>query len=221
MQMVRNIRTRRSDRRPFAATAPVPDLSLSRMRRAAEAEQARLQPVSEKQLPVLVAAVDTAATAEAQMDDYQAELFAWTNRPHVSGEGVARETIVPRVPRRVAVREFAPVGEILLHPGSGDDRFTQYLIVATTADTSADWLMAGEATSAAWLVATEEGLIASAMSDVVEIPQARTMLTDLLDPPGFPQLVLRVGIDMAPTPAPHTPRRHVTEVVDDHRRDPT
>jgi hypothetical protein len=188
------------------------------MSRAAEAEQARIQCVGEKQLPALSAAVDLAATTEAQMANYQAELAGWTSRPRGSDDGVPRETIVSPVPRPVAVRDFAPQGEVLLHPGSGDDRFAQYLIVATAADTSADWLVAGEATSASWLVATEEGLIASAMSGVVEIPEARTLLSHLLDPPGFPQLVLRVGVDMAPTPAPYTPRRPVSEVVEDCRR---
>jgi nitroreductase len=221
MQMVRNILTRRSDRRPFVAVGPIPDPALARMRRAAEAEHGRLHRVGEEHLSVLIAAVDLAAATEVQLDDYQAELFTWTSRPRGSGVGVPPETIVPQVPRRVAVRDFAPIGEIVLNPGGGDDRSAQYLIVATPTDSSTDWLMAGEATSAAWLVATEEGLTASAMSDVVEIPQSRTMLAQLLDPPGFPQLVLRVGIDLAPTPAPNTPRRHVAEVVDDHRRDST
>lgn len=74
-------------------------------------------------------------------------------RPRGTGEGVPPETIVASTTRPVPLRDFAPDGEILLHPGFGEDRFAEYLVLATDGDGPADWLQAGEATSAAWLTA--------------------------------------------------------------------
>lgn len=76
-----------------------------------------------------------------------------------------------------------------------------------------DWLIAGEATSAVWLTATTRGLVASPMSDVVEIPGARALVRSLLNPPGHPQLVLRLGVGQQNGPAPASPRRTATDVI--------
>ncbi|MEU7875899.1 hypothetical protein [Dactylosporangium sp. NPDC049140] len=85
-------------------------------------------------------------------------------------------------------------------------------MLATDGDRPPDWLAAGEATSAVWLAATAQGLVASPMSDVVEIPGARVLLSSLIHPAGQPQLVPRVGVDLnrrhLRQPTPRGPRRH-------------
>jgi hypothetical protein len=214
IQGLRDIRSRHSDRRPFEANVPVPADALDRLTRAVEAEHARLYPLREDRVAVLAEAAERAAAVEAQMPDYQAELAAWTNRPRRHGDGVTAETLTAQVPRRMAVRDFTPERETLLAPGFGNDRFAEFLIVVTAQDGPAEWVIAGEATSAAWLTATRSGLVMSVTSEVVEIPAARAILRRLLDPPGQPQLVLRVGLDMQPSPAPKTPRRAFDEVVE-------
>jgi hypothetical protein len=201
------IRRRHSDRRPFAATLPVPEQAISSMKRAAEHEDAWLYSVPRPQVPALATAAEKAATTEAQARGYQAELAQWTHRPRSAGEGVPAETVTAQVARPVRIRDFTSGGETLLHPGHGDDRFAEFLILATTSDTQLQWLRAGEATSAVWLAATAAGLVVSVMSDVIEIPEARALVRRLLDPPGYPQIVLRVGVDMQPSPPPESPRR--------------
>lgn len=218
VEVLRRMRLRRSDRRPFLATAPVPDETMSRLMRAAEAERASLYRVRPEQRPYLAAAARGAAAMESRMEDYQAELHAWTHRDRSTGEGVTAETVAAQVPRGVPLRDFAPGRETLLDPGWGDDAFAEFLIVATSADGPGEWLAAGEATSAVWLNAIGEGLAMSVMSDVVEVAGARALLRSLLDPPGFPQLVLRVGYDLQPTPVPATPRRRAEEVIERRRR---
>jgi hypothetical protein len=47
------------------------------------------------------------------------------------------------------------------------------------------------------------------------VPPARALLRDLLEQPAYPQLVLRVGVDMQPTPTPDSPRRQPEIIVED------
>src|SRR5262249_41580572 len=154
VQMLRNLRGRHSDRRPFAAASPVPGEVMSGLTRAVEEQSAWLYHIREGQIPILNEAAQLAAAAEAETADYQADLSTWTRRPQRAGDGVTRETIAPQVARPVPVRDFAPGRETLLDPGFGEDEFTEYVVVATAADGPAEWLAAGEATSAAWLTAT-------------------------------------------------------------------
>ncbi len=212
-EVMRWMHRRRTDRRPIAATVAVPEEAIASLRRAAETEQARLHRVGEDQVPFLTMAADTAAAAEGQDERYQADLDRWTHRKRSTGDGVTAETVAAQVPRPVRLRDFEPGRETLLHPGWGDDTFAAYLIVATAADDHAAWLRAGEATSAVWLTATGAGLAMSVMSDMIEVPAARALLRGLLTPTGFPQLVLRTGLDVQPAPPATTPRRHPDEVI--------
>jgi hypothetical protein len=214
VEILRDIRLRRTDRRPFAAIVAAPEPTITALRRAGEAEQASLYRVRPDQLPFLAAAARDAASIQGGMTDYQADLARWTNR-RSRGEGVPAETVAAQVPREVPLRDFAPERETLLDPGWGDDRFADYLIVTTPADKPGDWLVAGEATSAIWLKATRESLVVSAMSDVVEVVAARAILRTLLDSSEYPQLVLGVGVNMQPTPTPESPRRQPEIAYDD------
>ncbi|MEU7872143.1 nitroreductase family protein [Dactylosporangium sp. NPDC049140] len=122
--------------------------------------------------------------------------------------------MVPDTARPVPLRDFGLGDAAALPPGPGDDAGAEYLVVATGGDEPLDWLAAGEATSAAWLAATAEGLAASPMSDVVEIPGARALIRSLLPAPTHPQLVLRVGVAQASAP-PSSPRRPAAGIVTD------
>jgi nitroreductase len=215
VEALRAIRRRHTDRRPFAATVPVPDQAISSMERAAEREDASLYQVPPHQMPLLAQAADRAAEAEARMEDYQADLARWTQRPGAAGAGVPAETVTAQMGHRVRVRDFTSGRETLLDPGFGDDRFAEFLILATTGDTPSHWLRAGEATSAVWLTAASAGLAASVMSDVIEIPEARALLRRLLDRPGYPQLVFRVGVNMQPPMPLESPRRLPADTIDD------
>lgn len=201
------IRRRHTDRRPFAATVPVAEQAISSMKRAAEQEQAWLYQIPPARLPTLAAASERAAVAAARLPGYQAELDWWTHRPRTSGEGVPVETVTAQMHGTVPMRDFTGGREALLDPGFGDDRFAEFFIIATSADSRLDWLRAGEATSAVWLTATAAGLVGSVMSNVIEVPDARELLRSLLHPTGYPQLVFRVGVDMQPPPHPESPRR--------------
>jgi hypothetical protein len=210
----RSIRARRSDRRPFPAIAPVPADTKAALHRAAEAEQAWLHQVVPEQIVYLRAAAELAQRAETEDDTYLRELRAWVQRRRAAGEGIPPDTFVAAVERPIPLRDFSLDGEIMLHPGLGDDRYAEYLVLATDHDAPTDWLRAGEATSAVWLTATYRDLAVSVLSDVVEVPDTRELLRSLLPRPGYPQLVLRVGFDMQPVPPKASPRRPPEEIID-------
>jgi hypothetical protein len=213
IQALDSMRRRHTERRPFAATVPVPGPAIALLRKVAEQEGAWLYPVPPEQVPSLAAAVETAATAEAEREDYRADLARWTSRDRSSGNGVPAEAVTAQVALPVHLRDFSS-HETLLDPGFGDDRFAAFLILATAGDTRSDWLRAGEATSAVWLAATAADLVVSVLSDAIEIPPARAQLRRLLPTPGHPQLVFRVGVDMQPQPPPRSPRRPSSDVIE-------
>jgi len=208
-----SIARRHSDRRLIAATYPVSDDVIDRLRRAAETFHARLYRVTGEQRPFLGLAAATARAAQKHDQAYQDDLIAWTDdRP--TGEGVPAGTLVADEARPVSLRDFAGGGETGLHAGLGDDTFADFLILATTGDQPSDWLLAGEAMSAVWLFATAHTVAASVLSDVIEVPEARAIVASLLPVQGYPQLVLRIGVAAHPTPPPASPRRRLEGVIE-------
>lgn len=209
VRLLETIRSRHTDRRRFAATGPVPEQAISSMKRVVEQEDCSLRQIPSAKVALLAEASEMASTAQSQMAGFQAELDRWTRRPWSAGDGVRVETLSAPVRRPVRVRNFTSGTETLLDPGSGDDRFAEFLVVATARDTRLEWLRAGEATSAAWLAATAAGLAVSVMSDVIEIPDARALVRRLLHPSDHPQLVFRVGLNLQPPPRLESPRRAI------------
>jgi len=210
----RSIGRRRSDRRLFPATEPVPAETLAALHTAAAAEHAWLHRIGPEQVGFLATAGESAASIQDRDEAYRTDLHAWTRRGHGSGEGVPPETVVSPTERRVPLRDFTLDGESLLDPGYGDERYAEYLIVATEGDQSVDWVRAGEAVSAVWLTGTSRHLAGSAMSDVVEVPGARNLLAALLPRRGYPQLVLRFGMDMQQRRPPASPRLPEGSMID-------
>ncbi|MEV0135949.1 nitroreductase family protein [Dactylosporangium sp. NPDC050688] len=212
----RSMRRRCTDRRPFRATGPVPAAAVAALGAAAEGADTWLHRVEPEQVTYVRAAAQGAQTIESKDERSVQDLRDWAGRDPALGEGVPAATVVAPVGRPVPLRGFEVTGELTSDPGPGDDRFAEYLIVATTRDDPVDWLRAGEATSAVWLAATTLGLAVSPLSDVVEVPGARVLLRSLLHRPGHPQIVLRVGVAAGTAPPAATRRRRASDVV---RRD--
>jgi hypothetical protein len=132
----------------------------------------------------------------------------WTTCPDVTiGDDVPETGAAP-------VGDDAPGASPGLAPGHGDDRYTTYLAFTTTHDTRADWLRTGEALSAVLLTATTIGLASSVMSDVVEAPEVRATLREVVAPAEYPQLTVRLGVNESAPAAPLTPRRPYDEVIE-------
>ena len=214
MRMHHGLRTRRTDRRPFRGTGPLPASVIELLRDVAAPFGVATHVFDPQQVDFLANAAREAAHIHAKNQSYRNEMATWTTyRNTGTRDGVPPTVAVPQVPRTVPVPNFAPDSQPLLEVGPGDDRYTTYLAFATETDTKTDWLRTGEAVSAVLLTATTLGIASSVLSEVVEVPGARALLHALVAPAGFPQLTLRLGLNASGPEPPPTPRRPCSEVI--------
>jgi len=83
------------------------------------------------------------------------------------------------------------------------------LVLRTTGDAPRDWVRAGQAMQRVLLTATVRGVATTPMTQALEVPDIRRLLTDPTRH-RYPQLILRVGYGR---PAAATPRRPLAEVL--------
>jgi hypothetical protein len=211
-QLAAAISRRRTDRRAFG-DRPVPEETLTRLRRLVEARGAYLHVVPDDRVPELAISVDEAADANYFDPAHRSELTGWTHRPAWTGDGVPPSTAVQAGLRRVPVRNFLPDGSAGLLPGADHDEGATYVIIFGTTDEPVDLLRGGEAMSALLLQATADGLATAPISEAVEVAWPRRLLSRLLSGVGEPYLVVRLGYVEATEPVPPTPRRPPTDVI--------
>jgi nitroreductase len=209
------IARRATNRRPFTDRA-VPPAHRHALVRAAEAERAHLVLLdTPKSLDTLATLLRRADHLQEEDPAFQRELREWTESGAGRADGVPRSAGGPR-----------PIGGSLLTlrqypPGSDAERpFEQDPLVAmltTHGDTPRDHLHAGLATQHVLLTATVLGLSASFLSQPVEVPPVRVALRALLDMPGQPQTVLRIGYGHPTTRTPRRPAGAVTTITEEVR----
>lgn len=85
------------------------------------------------------------------------------------------------------------------------------VVLLTTGNERPDWVGAGIALESVLLAATDAGLVASFLNQVVQHEASRRALAGLLNEAGHPQVVLRIGRPLVTVPP--TPRRPLTEVT--------
>jgi hypothetical protein len=126
---------------------------------------------------------------EAQWYD---ELARWAGRDQLVGSGGE-----PGLPQHACAHVRAATFAVLYGPGDG----------------RLDWLRAGEALSAAWLVATAMQVSLLPFSAPIERPAARESLRRIFGDLGHPYLVVRLGRHRGPTVVPRSPRLPVDRFV--------
>jgi hypothetical protein len=86
------------------------------------------------------------------------------------------------------------------------DEQTRTLILLSTRDEGpGDWLDAGRAMQRLLLRATASGMVASFLSQPLEVPDVRHRLRRDVGERGHPQILLRVGYGPPPRPSPRRP----------------
>lgn len=210
---------RQTDRRPVTEE-PVPPVALGQVRSAVEQHAAHLHLLPPDQVSELAVASARADEQAATEPALQAELAYWVGGARPSGTGVPDQAIPSEPPRtHVPVRDFGRPGT--LAPGEGGDRAATYALLFGDEDTPAGWLRGGEALSAAWLTATEQGVAVLPFSALVEAPATRVVLRRLLAGLGHPYLVLRLGRADPDQPGPPQPHRlaagQTVEIMEDAR----
>ncbi|HWS35539.1 MAG TPA: nitroreductase [Actinoplanes sp.] len=184
---------RHTDRRPFGAQPPAEEI-IADLRRAVLPHGFDTHPVRRDEVPLLAAATARAASDSAHRPGHTTEVAHWASGGSSAGG-------------------IRPVPMRALHgPATGDgDIGARYLILHGTS--SRDWLRAGEALSALLLTATVRGVACSPMSELVEAPWPRGLLSTLIGGDTHPYLVIRIGYPVHDEPPPATTRRPETETT--------
>jgi hypothetical protein len=168
------IRLRRTDRRPL--TGPLIHLDPIRtIAIAVEAEGAGLHVMSADQVLDVTAAAGRVPSAEPNKPAWLAELAYWTGATHPADAG------------------RAPSHHNELPVGTGPDWAAVFVILYGRADEPTDWLRAGEALSAGWLTATENGVSVLPLRVAIAMASTRQAMQALLGGGRCPHLVLRLG----------------------------
>ncbi|MGV0837433.1 Acg family FMN-binding oxidoreductase [Mycolicibacterium thermoresistibile] len=145
---------------------------------------------------------------------YHAELQWWTTPTWVS-QGLPPDALPSEREReRVDVgRVFPARGSSDRRPDVAEDRST-IVVLATPEDSMQDALRCGEALSALLLECTLAGLATCPLTHMIEVEPSRDIVRSLLDRPGLPQALVRVGSTSGTDAPPETPRRPLAEVLE-------
>jgi nitroreductase len=213
MRAVHVLRIRHTDRRPVS-DIPMTDYSLDAVAAAAAAAGASLHRLHHDDVIELAAVADRAQEIEITDPEWQAELAYWAGGVRADGTGVPDSAIPDQpVASTVPGRDFGHRGTMPV--SAGHDGAAVYGVLFGPDDSPGAWLRAGEALSAAWVAALEQGLSIVPMSAAVEIPATRQSLRHILGNVAEPYLALRLGIADPAVPGPdHTPRLPVEQILD-------
>jgi hypothetical protein len=200
---------RHSNRSPFLDTAIPLDVR-TRLVQAARAEGAWLDLLIGP--PALATVAELIHTADRILNNdeaYLAELASWTRRNRDATDGVPSDTGGPAPDSRdlLARRDF---GGPPRAPGHDYETDPLVGVLGSSADSPLDDLIAGQALQSVLLTATSAGLVASLMSQPIDVPRVREQLRIGLRRYGPPQILLRAGYGVPGSP---TRRRPTSEVL--------
>jgi nitroreductase len=199
---------RHTNRHPFTA-ASVPGPVIDELAAAAAAEGATLavaDPIGRDAVLGLAATAEEWQRAEA---GYRDELTAWTAPPYGRRDGVPAQAFGPHDRyESVPLRDFGLTQPLLHRRDATFEAHPSVVVLRTAADGPRDWVRAGQAMERVLLTATVRGVATTPMTQALEVPEIRRLLTDP-DRHRYPQLILRIGYGR---PAAASPRRSVAEV---------
>ncbi len=206
------ITRRHTNRRPFLDD-PVPEPLRGRMRDAARNEQAWMAIVPPEQQAGLRALLTGAHRLQHANPAFVAEWQRWTGRVAGEKDGVPAGSagLRPQQQDRWMMRSFDTEPGPPRRQGKDFESDPLIAVIGSFHDLPLAQLQAGQAMQRVLLTATAAGLSSSFLSQVVEVPAARTGLRDLIGGGVWPQAVLRLGYGV---PAAATARRSLADVVD-------
>ena len=211
------IARRRTDRRRFTSW-PVPEGRVNRLAVEGTLWGAHVFPVNSlavrRDLLLLAFEADRLQSAD---EAARAETAQWRDRDddgvpseHVPTAASAMEP-TDRLSRRF---EGGTLPDPRLEP---DAAVGGLLLFCTWSDDTLAWLRCGEALSAVWLRATQDGMVLLPLSQVFEVERTRAAIhDDVLGRLAVPQLLARVGWPpLNAAPLPPSPRRPLADLLVD------
>jgi nitroreductase len=142
--------------------------------------------------------------------DYRAELARWTVPLRRHYDGVPATAIGPwDALETMPMRDFGLLQPYLSRPAEQFEPYPTIAVLSTDGDHRDQWVRAGQALQRVLLTATWLKLATTPISQPVELPAVRELLTDT-DGGRWAQMVMRLGYGR---PAPATPRRPLADVL--------
>jgi hypothetical protein len=215
---LRALEERCTDRRRLSSW-PVPDSRLAQLAQAASGWGVFVFPITDVTARFRAEELVAHAVAlQAEDPRFAAEQRAWIAPSAV--EGIPLASASPSANGR-------PPGRPNRFATSSDEAATAdaaqvvedsdgLVAICSVADDQQSWLKAGQALSALWLQATQDGFSLVPLSQVVEVDETRRALHhDVLDGLARPQILARIGwLDPTRPPLPRSPRRLVADVIE-------
>jgi len=200
---------RHTNRRPFARMV-VPASVLEELAAAAQAEGAILSVADPVGRNAILSLVHTADQRLRTQGIYRAELTEWTTPAHSRLDGVPPKAFGPwDAMEALPLRDFGLTQPQLRRSRENFEPYPTIVVLSTQGDAAEHWLRAGQALQRVLLTATVSGLASTPMSQPLEIPELRQLVTDTAAG-RWAQVILRLGYGQPTTP---TPRRPLTEVL--------
>jgi nitroreductase len=208
---------RGTNRRTFLAR-PVAATFTDKLATVAQHEGASLVRLDPDQKAALAALVEVADFQQFANPKFRDELRSWLAPPgSLRRDGIPFEEKEYGSSRRFAFARtmrspmlgdlFATLEESLVRGSPA------VVVLGTSTDDPAAWLQCGQALEAVLLHATAHGYSASFLNQVLEIPDLRDRVAELVPGVGHPQMILRIGVPAEPIER-LSPRRDVAEVLE-------
>ncbi|GID32384.1 Acg family FMN-binding oxidoreductase [Paractinoplanes brasiliensis] len=202
------IEHRHTNRQPFLPKV-VPADVIDELRVAADREGTALTIAGAASRTVITGLGREAERRLRARNGYRAEMGRWT-RPAPRRDGVPAAAYGPwDALERLPMRDFGLVHAPRQRKSEVFEKWPTIAVLSTGGDSPADWVGAGQSLQRVLLVATRRHLATTPISQPVEIPGIREVLTDQRAG-RFAQMVIRLGYG---PPAPASPRRPITEVL--------
>jgi nitroreductase len=216
-QLMSAIGRRGTNRRAFLAR-PVPGTFTDKLATVAEHEGAKMVRLVPEQKAKLAALVEVADFQQFANPKFRDELRSWLAPP-----GSQRRDGIPFEEKEYGSSRPFSFARTMRSPMLGDLFATleeslvrgapAVVVLGTPNDAPASWLACGQALEAVLLNATAHGFSASFLNQVLEIPDLRERVAELVPGVGYPQMILRIGVPSEPIERVSS-RRDVGDVLE-------
>jgi hypothetical protein len=191
---------------------PVSTADLELLEAAVARKGGMLRVVREAELTDVEVLLSRAERALHEVGGYDEELrrWVWHSDDDARSDGLPPAAVLHGEGRAESLEGRAFDGHVARPEEPPRPERPMVLLLSSDGDSPSDWVQSGRALSAFLLAATQVGLVAQPLAQVVDLPSSRHALARLLGTVGSPQMLLRIGHG---TSRPSTPRRVVADVL--------
>ncbi|GAB1694960.1 nitroreductase [Krasilnikovia sp. M28-CT-15] len=191
-RLARAIGRRHTDLRPLTGR-PIEPRELRTVVRAFNSHDIRVHILRPDQILELAVAAARSSAAGPDEEQWRDQLALWTGADRIAGA----------------------VDRVRLPGQQGEhDRAATFAVLHGRGDHAKDWLCAGEALSAGWLVATQYGMSLMPFSAPIEQDRWRETLRHVAPDLDHPYVMMRLGRHETPAVTPPTPRLNVEQIIE-------